>query len=424
MSEPSPPCADAALSAPRPRPPAPTHPDLTPWWQDDRTLRRFASQLLAAELTGLRPGRPSDLPAPPWPDALRLDDQGLGVDSLDRMHLAAALADALDLPLSRRQAALWAHTGFGDWLAACRQGLPDRAQVRFRTSGSTGLGRSCPHALSGLEEEAAFLASLFPGRRRVLAAVPAHHIYGFLFTVLLPRALGQVPVEDLGTPAGPADGWRSGDLVIGFPDFWRALVRQGPQVPPDVQGCTSTAPCPAELAIAVAGRGIGLTQVFGSTETAGLGWRQDPDAPWRWFPWWQRHGADQVVRRLPDGTRIPARLPDLLEPAGAGRFRPAGRRDAQVQVGGINVSPALVRTCLLEHPLVQDAAVRLMRPAEGSRLKAYIVPRPAAASVHTWQEDLRRWIDARLPPAQRPRALRFGPHLPVGAMGKAADWDA
>jgi len=62
--EPSPPCADAGLSAPLTRPPAPDRPDrsdLTAWWQDDRTLHRFASQLLAAALTGLRPGLPPGL---------------------------------------------------------------------------------------------------------------------------------------------------------------------------------------------------------------------------------------------------------------------------------------------------------------------------------------------------------------------------
>ena len=39
-------------------------------------------------------------------------------------------------------------------------------------------------------EHARELARLVPGRRRILSAVPAHHIYGFLFSVLLPQDLG------------------------------------------------------------------------------------------------------------------------------------------------------------------------------------------------------------------------------------------
>jgi long-chain acyl-CoA synthetase len=394
------------------------------WWQDDRSLRRFASHLLAAELAALRPGAPPTLPEMPWPDELRLDEQGLGVDSLDRLQLAVGLAGALGWDLSRRAAARLAHTDFGVWLDAARQGLAGQATMCFRTSGSTGLARPSPHALSGLVQEAVFLATLFPGRRRVLAAVPAHHIYGFLFTVLLPLALGRLPVQDLSTPAELPALWRPGDLVVGFPDFWRALVRRGCPAPPDLLGSSSTAPCPADLAIAAADLGIGLTQVFGASETAGLGWRTDPDSPFRWFPWWQPQGEDQAVRRLPDGETVRVALPDRLESAGEGLFRPAGRCDARVQVGGVNVSPAQIRDCLLEHPWVQDAAVRLMRPEEGARLKAFVVPSPDAPPPDDWREALIRWIDARLPPPQRPRALRFGPRLPLGAMAKPADWDA
>lgn len=394
------------------------------WWQEEGALRRFVSHLLAAELAALHPGAPPSLPAGAWPDDLRLDERGLGLDSLDRMQLASALAEALDLDLPRREAARLAHTGFGDWLAACRAGLAGRGVLRFRTSGSTGAARTCCHRLTGLEEEARFLASLFSDRVRVLATVPAHHIYGFLFTVLLPRALGDRPVEDLATPVELPSLWRAGDLVVGFPDFWRAAVRQGRVAPTGVMGCTSTAPCPSELALGVAGLGIGLTEIFGSSETGGLGWRGDPRSPFRWFPWWRPQGEDRVVRRLPGGESVCAPLPDRLTAAGDGLFRPSGRRDAQVQVGGVNVSPARVRACLLQHPWVADAAVRPMRPQEGGRLKAFVVPHPEAPPPEALREGLLRWIEALLPPPERPRALRFGPSLPAGAMGKAADWDA
>jgi long-chain acyl-CoA synthetase len=377
-----------------------------------------------AELKCLRPGEGSAVPPPPWPDDVRLDETGLRVDSLDRMQLAAALAESLDVGLSRRDAAVLAHADFGAWLTAARRSLPSGTALVFRTSGSTGAPRPCRHRLAGLVEEAGFLATLFPGRRRVLATVPAHHIYGFLFTVLLPQALGCLPVEDLASPAELPALWRPGDLVVGFPDFWRAVARLGRIAPADVLGTTSTAPCPVEVALAVGGLGVGLTEIFGSCETAGLGWRRDPDAAFRRFPWWESDGEDAWMRRLPGGDWVHAPLPDRLDPAGDGLFRPAGRRDGWVQVGGINVSPAAVRACLLEHPWVADAAVRPMRPEEGSRLKAFVVPKSGSPPVETWRDALLGWIETRLPPPERPRALRFGSALPTGPMGKAADWDA
>jgi acyl-coenzyme A synthetase/AMP-(fatty) acid ligase len=75
---------------------------------------------------------------------------------------------------------------------------------------------------------------------------------------------------------------------------------------------------------------------------------------------------------------------------------------------------------LLAHPLVDDAAVRLMRADEGQRLKAFVVPRPAAGAGFT--QELRAWIDARLAPMERPKAITLGPQLPQGALGKPADW--
>jgi acyl-coenzyme A synthetase/AMP-(fatty) acid ligase len=91
-------------------------------------------------------------------------------------------------------------------------------------------------------------------------------------------------------------------------------------------------------------------------------------------------------------------------------------------VGGINVYPAHVRDVLLRHPAVQDAAVRLMLPGEGSRLKAFVVPKPGVVDAAELQQQLRAWADAALTPPERPKAIRLGPALPRTAAGKLADW--
>ena len=92
-----------------------------------------------------------------------------------------------------------------------------------------------------------------------------------------------------------------------------------------------------------------------------------------------------------------------------------------MQVGGTNVFPARVRSVLLAHPLVADAAVRLMAPAEGTRLKAFIVPRDGADKA-TLPAELERWVQQRLSAPERPRAFSFGAALPVNAQGKGCDW--
>ncbi|HYD99063.1 MAG TPA: 4-coumarate--CoA ligase [Alphaproteobacteria bacterium] len=395
------------------------------WWQDRAALDRFVGDLLRSELGRLRPGSPP--PAAPWAPAFRLDGAegpagALGADSLELMELASALNESLHMHRSGIEDYLLVRRAYGEWLDIAGHALGRfDAAVTFRTSGSTGAPKPCAHRLDALEEEAAALAAIFAGADRILAAVPGHHIYGFLFTILLPRRLG-VAVVDIRdrSPAAVAGLARPGDLIVGHPEFWRALARAVPTLAPGVVGATSTAPCPAETVAALRAAGLSrLVEVYGSSETAGIGWRDDAAAPYRLFGHWRR-GSGGLERDLAEAA---APEPDDLDWQDDRHFRVGGRHDRAVQVGGLNVWPQRVRAVLLEHPGVADAAVRLMRPEEGRRLKAFIVPRDPDADIAALDASLRAWIDGRLAVAERPRALSFGPALPRGAMGKAADWD-
>ena len=102
-----------------------------------------------------------------------------------------------------------------------------------------------------------------------------------------------------------------------------------------------------------------------------------------------------------------------------GPLLPAGRIDAAVQVGGANVFPGYVADVLAMHPSVAQASVRLMRPDEGVRLKAFVVLRAGASAS---PEALLDWCAQRLSVPERPAAVTFGSRLPRQASGKPADW--
>jgi len=403
-----------------------SHPNAPAWWEHAPTLARFVTDLLAAELALARPGRP---PAP-WNGACHFIDD-LGADSLELLGMATALAEAMHLRERSIDDRLLANPRLADWIAAARAGLAEgAAAVTFRTSGSSGTPKRCTHTLAALWQETVALARLLPGRRRILSAVPAHHIYGFLFTVLLPRAGAVDEVLDLRV-AGPAAclaALRPGDLVVAHPGWWEALARLRPNFGPDIVGVSSTAPCPDALADELAAAGLRLVQVYGSSETAGVGWREQGGAPFTLLPYWQAvEGTHELARRMPDGLEARYPLQDKLEWEDARRFRPAGRIDQAVQVGGTNVFPGYVAEVLRMHPAVQDAAVRLMRPDEGRRLKAFIVPRPGIeadneADLAALGEALSSWVGERLATPERPAAWNFGARLPRQASGKPADW--
>ena len=399
---------------------------MRPWWQPQGVARRFVTDLVAGEMARQR--RAGVPPMSEWQGGWRLDED-LGADSLELVALATALAEALHLHESGIEDYLLARRTLDDWVAIAQAGLERfSARLTFRTSGSSGVPKPCVHPLADLLQETQHLATLLPGRRRVLCAVPSHHIYGFLFSVLLPRDLGLDPedVIDLrvSTPSWLSRGARPGDLVIAHPMFWQATARTVPQLPPDVVGVSSTAPCPDAVAEALQAAGLArLVQVYGSSETAGIAARDSHEQPFTLFPYWRAAGGSDLVRTLAGGGESTHAAPDRLDFCGPRSFRVSGRHDAAVQVGGINVFPGRVREVLRRHPDVHDAAVRLMRPEEGERLKAFVVPRPGVAADDAFAGGLRAWVDRELAVPERPRAFRFGNALPESAAGKPADWD-
>ena len=414
-----------------------TRAESLPWhrWSVQRpgALARFVADLVADELAHLRPGGGQSiaLPALPWSAELALDEQGLGLDSLERLSVASALNEALHLHESGIEDLLLARRLFGEWLQVAADGLAQfDAKLSFRTSGSSGVAKACPHALANLLQEAEHLARLVPGTQRVLAAVPAHHIYGFLFTVLLPDQLGCNEVIDIRrmTPQAVASMLRPGDLVISHPAHWAILARHaghlGP-LPPGVQGISSTAPCPDPLARQLVDMGLveTLTQVYGSSETAGVAIRTTAGAPFRLMPFWSRDGAEEhrLARTGADESVSLHEVQDHLVWLDEQRFSICGRRDEAVQVGGINVFPARVRQVLLEHPQIIDAAVRLMTPDEGSRLKAFVVTAPGCDPA-LLQTALWAWTESRLTAPERPKSFTIGETLPLNPMGKLSDW--
>jgi 4-coumarate--CoA ligase (photoactive yellow protein activation family) len=398
-----------------------------PWWADRAALLRFVADLVAGELAALR-HEPLLLPSG-WTASLSLQHD-LGVDSLELLQLAGRLAEALQMQRSGLEDYLLARRTLAGWLDIAGAALQHwDGELTFRTSGSTGEPKRCDHALAALEQEAASLAALFPGRRRLLLAVPSHHIYGFLFGVLLPRHLGLDPARVVCVrarlPSQLARHALPGDLVVGHPQFWQAALGADARFPEDVVGASSTAPCPDAVAQRAAAAGLAsLVQVYGASETGGLGWRASHRDPYRLLPYLERapDGGDALLRRGPGGETRTLHPQDQLAWCGADRFTVGARGDAAVQVGGINVFPERVRQVLLAHPHVEDAAVRLMRPDEGLRLKAFVVPRPGAPAPDLFTQELRGWTDARLAAPERPKAFTLGRRIPRGALGKPADW--
>jgi benzoate-CoA ligase len=102
-----------------------------------------------------------------------------------------------------------------------------------------------------------------------------------------------------------------------------------------------------------------------------------------------------------------------------GYFWYVGRSDDMMKVKGMWVSPVEVESVLLEHPLVQEAAV--IGCADGNQLvkpSAFVVLKSGQNGSPELSEGLRQHIASRLAPHKCPQWLEFVPELPKTATGK------
>lgn len=376
-----------------------------------------------------------------WSPETSVRADGIGLDSFERFTVAARLNETFTLYESGVEDNILRAKTLGDVVDVVAAGR-DHADERlaFYSGGTTGKPTPRVHSLAEIEQEVVVLTELFQSRRRVIVTVPVHHIYGYLFGVRLPAALGVPAVEArrslLSGPRRP----QSGDLVVAVPFLWERFAAIVASWDDDVVGVSSTAPLDASVAGALCRAGLSsLVEVYGSSETGGVGHRdrcRGADQPFTLFPYWHRDDeSDAVLRRTPpSGAGAPPEAgtpPDAEAPPGAPhervalpdslrwiderRFVPTGRRDAVVQVGGENVDLAVLRDRVGEIlPEIDECAVRL---GSDGRIKAFIATASSATA-----EEIRSRLRKHLSDAALPATITIGTALPRDATGKITDW--
>ena len=366
---------------------------------------------------------------------------GLALDSLACMQMATAggtWCNAFetgyeDLFLAKRNVPAWA-------AGMHRVALSSGTHITFSSSGTTGVRKHIRHRLSVLMDEARVWADLLsPPKsnaqgtsiKRVVVLAPTHHIYGFIWGVLLPMVL-KVPVIDADLEAFPE--LLAGDLVVAVPDQWTWLADAHHLLgrwPTEVKGVSSTAPLPAQVhrrltdatgtADAVATAPLAqLLHVYGSAETAGLAWRDDPVQPYMLAAMRVRTLTDGIALVRPPGDPIELAIQDELSWVDHQHFHVVARIDQSVQVAGHNVSPAWVCAQFASHPNVQEVAVRLNSSSHPPRLKAFIVLKQADQLY--MRPQLETWAHENLPWYANPASFTYGASLPRSSMGKLCDW--
>ena len=388
---------------------------------------RIVRSAIAAEIKLLRP-QDARLPsAQAIGDDFLLKGGAHDFDSLEFVALATAVAGQFNLYEAAVEDNLLRYREVQQWIdLLCEPSIREIGSLSFATSGTTGARKRVRHPCAWLRQETQAWASLLSSRQRIVVACPTHHIFGCIWGVLLADALALQAIDvDIADLHGAL--LRPGDLLVTVPTVWNFLAGSGFQFAHDVIGVSSTAPLDDCTALTVVQNGLTqLMQIYGSSETAGLAWRDAPNAPYRLLRHWERQHSGQapgdagtLVRACSDGQSRLFAAPDVLQWQDDRHFSVVRRHDHAVQIGGHNVSPDWVCDQLCEQPGVAAAAVRTFSVNGEIRLKAFIVLHDDSEAA---RHEIAFWTTRALPSHARPKALAFGAALPANAMGKAADW--
>jgi 3-hydroxymyristoyl/3-hydroxydecanoyl-(acyl carrier protein) dehydratase len=306
---------------------------------------------------------------------------------------------------------------------------PDAPFLFLQTGGSTGAPArwsKTPHNL--LRETKLLIDKYGIGPQDViLSTVPPQHIYGLLFTVLLPfLSRARVVNEVCCFPREIADALAThgATVLVAAPPHYHAL-RHTALAAPHLRRAFSSG---GMLDAADAERfheqtGVGVVEVYGSTETGGVATRcrAAGEQTWRAHAILQWRIEDERLCvaspfTSPEAPRAADgffRTGDRAEAGADETFVLYGRADGIVKVSGNRVDLAEVEEKIRTAPHVADAVV-LSLPIDGVRENEIA----ALVVGEIPEEELRRHLADRLEPYAVPRVIKFVESIPVTAAGK------
>ncbi len=256
--------------------------------------------------------------------------------------------------------------------------------IMMFTSGSTGKPKAVPQRMKEFEEDNAFIISKWGKEftsRKLVTTVSQHHIYGFLFGMSLPFMLG-VPFrrKRIEFPEEFETLTDENYMIIATPAFLKRTVEieeklylKNPWI------FTSGGACSTELAEKTEKVfGFCPLEVYGSTETSGIAYRQQSKDGLKFTPfanaklWLGDDGCLHVISpyiKNPEGFATA----DLAEFFDDGRFILKGRSDSIVKIEEKRISLTEVENRLLQTGLVEDVKVIALQNDVRQYLAAAVV---------------------------------------------------
>ncbi len=314
------------------------------------------------------------------------------------------------------------------------------------TSGSTGEAQAIPKQWSQLSTEIATLESLFGeklGSASIYATVSHQHIYGLLFKVLWPFATGRaIYAEALNFPEQLQQHLATGACaLITSPAHLKRLPAHLDWVKIKTQlRAVFSSGGPLSIGSVEAVQALwGQTpiEVYGSSETGGIAWRQRVQShqeAWQVFPQlaWRIAAENNLLEiqspHLPDTTWF--RLADQVNAINQQHFQLLGRQDRIVKIEEKRISLDLMEKALLSSGLVNETRLLLNtellveQNSQRQNICAFIVLTEQGQAILQGQgkfalnQQLRGVLNKHVEAIALPRRWRYLDALPVNSQGK------
>ena len=305
----------------------------------------------------------------------------------------------------------------------------DHELLRLFTGGSSGTPRLWSKTARNLLAEAAYHAlqyRLSPADRLV-ATVPPYHIYGLLFSVLIPFLSSAAVAKE--TPSFPneirtAVAHHKATILASIPVHFRALKGRGLDCDSLRLAFSSAGMLDREDNMDFCRRNTtDLIEVYGSTETGGIATRTLAQGEKAFRPFssvdWRVSEERLEVRSPYVSPEVPRNgegyslLGDRVQLVQEHGFLLLGRATTIVKVGGKRVDLEEVRDKIKKTPGVTECLV-FSRPAPGGRENDIV----ALIEGQVGGQELRQGLAQLLEPYAMPRAIKVVEQIPLTASGK------
>jgi len=312
------------------------------------------------------------------------------------------------------------------------QASPRTELLKIFTGGSTGMPQVWSKTGENIFGEGFFLAGRFAVTEQdcIMATIPPYHIYGLLFSVVLPLVSSAQVVDE--TPSFPSEiaqvaGEHEVTILASVPAHYRVLREVKKDISLRLAFSSAGMLDTADNEAFCRQNKVGVVEVYGSTETGGIATRnrslgEECFTPFPTIDWKISEGrlavrSPYISPDLPVDASGFFTSSDRVETSGINEFSLKGRADTVTKVGGKRVDLEEIRALIKNEPGVADCVVMAL-PESGGR------EHQIGALIQGHQVDtemIRKTLTDSLEPYALPRRMKTVDLIPVKKNGKY-DW--